>query len=86
VLDTKVLISGAFYAGPPLQVLQSCIKGEFQPQRRRSGESLRILEDHLSPRALGLVIEWAAQHRNELWENWELTKNNQAPKNIEPLK
>jgi hypothetical protein len=39
-----------------------------------------------SPRALGLVIEWAVQHRNELWQNWELAKNNQAPKKIEPLK
>ncbi len=34
-------------------------------------ESLRILEGHLLPRALGLVIEWAAQHRNELLNNWE---------------
>jgi hypothetical protein len=49
-------------------------------------ESLRILEGHLSPRALGLVIEWAAQHRNELWQNWELAKNNHPPKKIEPLK
>jgi hypothetical protein len=49
-------------------------------------ESLRILEGHLSPRALGLVIEWAAQHRIELLQNWELAKNNQAPKKIEPLK
>jgi len=29
-------------------------------------ETFRILEGHLSPRALGLVIEWASQHRNEL--------------------
>jgi len=49
-------------------------------------ESFRILEGYLSPRALGLVIEWAAQHRNELLQDWELAKNNQAPKKIEPLK
>jgi hypothetical protein len=49
-------------------------------------ETLRILEGDLSPRALGLVIEWAAQHKNELLENWELAKNNQAPRKIEPLK
>lgn len=49
-------------------------------------ETFRILEGDLSPRALGLVIEWAAQHRNELLENWELAKNNQAPRKIEPLK
>jgi hypothetical protein len=47
--------------------------------------TLRILEDHLSPRALGLVIEWAAQHKNELLQNWELAKNNQAPRKINPL-
>jgi hypothetical protein len=49
-------------------------------------ESLRILEGHISPRALGLVIEWAAQHKNELLNNWELAKNNQTPNKIEPLK
>ncbi|MCK4303411.1 MAG: putative toxin-antitoxin system toxin component, PIN family [Candidatus Eisenbacteria sp.] len=30
VLDTNVLISGAFYSGPPLQILQACMGGEFQ--------------------------------------------------------
>jgi len=49
-------------------------------------ETLRILEGHLPPRALGLVIEWATQHQKELLQNWELAKNNQAPKKIEPLK
>ncbi len=49
-------------------------------------ETLRVLEGRLSPRALGLVIEWASQHSDELLKNWELAKNNQNPKNIEPLK
>jgi len=49
-------------------------------------ETLRIVEGHLTPRALGLVIEWAAQHQSELLQNWELAKNKQAPKKIEPLK
>jgi len=49
-------------------------------------ETLRILEGHLSPRALGLVIEWASQHRDELMQNWELARSNQAPRKIEPLK
>ena len=48
--------------------------------------SLRILEGQLPSRALGLVIEWASQHQSELLENWELAKNNQAPKKISPLK
>ena len=49
-------------------------------------ESLRILEGQLPSRALGLVIEWASQHQSELLENWDLAKNNQAPKKISPLK
>ena len=30
VVDTNVLISGAFYAGPALTILESFIEGEFQ--------------------------------------------------------
>ncbi|ABW67282.1 DUF4160 domain-containing protein [Desulfosudis oleivorans] len=48
-------------------------------------ETLRILEGNLSPRALGLVIEWASQHKTELLQNWELAKSNQAPRKIKPL-
>ena len=48
-------------------------------------ESLRILEGSLPPRALGLVIEWASQHKVELYDNWELTKNNLQPHKIESL-
>ena len=49
-------------------------------------ESFRVLEGRIPPRALGLVIEWASQHKDELSANWELAKNNQNPKEIEPLK
>ena len=48
--------------------------------------SLRILEGHIPPRALGIVIEWASQHKDELLSNWELAKSNQHPKKIKPLK
>ena len=34
-------------------------------------ETLSVLAGSLSPRALGLVIEWAAQHRAELRANWQ---------------
>ena len=30
VIDTNVLISGAFFAGWPLRILMSCVQGEFQ--------------------------------------------------------
>jgi hypothetical protein len=49
-------------------------------------ESFRILDGQLPSRALGLVIEWASGHQSELLENWDLAKNNQAPKKIAPLK
>lgn len=47
--------------------------------------SLRVLEGRISPRALGLVIEWASQHQEELLNDWELAKGNQTPRKIEPL-
>lgn len=47
--------------------------------------SLRVLEGRISPRALGLVIEWASQHQEELLNDWELAKANQTPRKIEPL-
>lgn len=48
--------------------------------------SLSILEGHIPPRALGIVIEWASQHKDELLSNWKLAKSNQHPKKIDPLK
>lgn len=49
---------------------------------------LGILEGYLPPKALGLVVEWASMHREELMDNWEnLRKNgNGLFKKIEPLK
>ena len=34
-------------------------------------DTLTTIRGHLSPRVLGLVVEWAAQHRSELIENWD---------------
>jgi hypothetical protein len=49
-------------------------------------ETLQVLRGRLSPRALGLVMEWTALHQEELLKNWELARS-QAPLNeIEPLK
>jgi len=48
--------------------------------------TLQVLGGNIPPRALGLVIEWASQHKDELLNNWELAKTNQAPEKIEPLK
>jgi hypothetical protein len=47
--------------------------------------SLGLLAGHLPPRALGLVTEWAAQHKAELLENWRLAASNKPLKKIPPL-
>jgi len=47
--------------------------------------TLQILEGSLPPRALGLVMEWAALHRDELISDWELARRNQPPEKIKPL-
>jgi hypothetical protein len=48
-------------------------------------EDLRILEGHLPPRVLGLVIEWAIKHQDELINDWNLIKDARYPEKIEPL-
>jgi hypothetical protein len=48
-------------------------------------ESLRVLRSTLQPRALGLVMEWAALHKTELLEDWELARAQAPLKSIEPL-
>ena len=48
-------------------------------------QTLRVLEGKISPRALGLVVEWASLHKEELMKDWELAKLNQPPEKIKPL-
>jgi hypothetical protein len=47
---------------------------------------LALLRGQLSSRALALAIEWAALHQRELLENWELMRQDQPPRKIDPLK
>jgi len=47
--------------------------------------TLRIMKGMLPPRALAMTIEWAAEHRSQLLEDWELCAMNQTPKQIPPL-
>jgi len=47
---------------------------------------LTVLEGYLQPRALGLVMEWAVIHRDELLSDWELAKNKKPLFPVEPLK
>ena len=48
-------------------------------------DGLTILSGSLPPRALGMVLEWAALHRGELLENWERLRRAERPRPIAPL-
>jgi Domain of unknown function (DUF4160) len=47
---------------------------------------LSVLLGTLPRRAMALVLEWAAEHREELMEDWHLCSQLQTPRRIEPLK
>lgn len=47
--------------------------------------SLRVLDGRLPPRALGLVVEWASQHSEELMKNWEEARKSRPVHKIDPL-
>lgn len=60
---------------------------------RHGGETAKIeiatgalMRGSLSPRALRLVREWVAEHRDELEDNFERVVNHEVPTQIEPLK
>ena len=48
-------------------------------------EDLRRLEGSLPPRVMGLVLEWASLHREDLMADWKLAKDKKPLRPIEPL-
>ena len=46
---------------------------------------LTLTEGSLPRRARGLVLEWAAEHRDELLKAWERAQHGEAPGKIAPL-
>jgi len=48
-------------------------------------EGLTLLEGRLSPRVLGLVMEWTALHQQELREDWNRARTLQPLVPITPL-
>jgi hypothetical protein len=44
-----------------------------------------LIAGDLPPRALGMVMEWAALHREELRENFSATMERRPTRKIEPL-
>lgn len=49
-------------------------------------DTLAIIGGKLPPRALGLVMEWAALHQKELLLLWQNAKEQKPVGKIEPLK
>lgn len=49
-------------------------------------ETLSVYAGRLSPRAIGLVMEWASVHRDELLEDWRLASSQMPLARIEPLR
>lgn len=48
-------------------------------------QTLRVIKGHLPRRALGLVLLWAEEHRDELEENWRLLERREPLQPIAPL-
>ena len=49
-------------------------------------KTLRIIQGNLSRRALGLVLDWAELHQDQLLQDWDLCQKDLMPNKIEPLK
>lgn len=48
-------------------------------------QTLVVFGGYLPPRALGMVIEWAAEHREDLLVLWERASNYQPLYRVPPL-
>ena len=48
-------------------------------------KELSVMEGELPPRVLGLVMEWAELHKNELLDNWDTVQKTGKYFKIEPL-
>ncbi len=47
--------------------------------------SLSAFAGSLPPRVMGLVVEWAALHRQELLDDWQRARAQDALQKIDPL-
>ena len=46
---------------------------------------LSVFSGQLPPRVMGLVVEWATLHRQELLDDWERARSQQELQKIPPL-
>lgn len=47
--------------------------------------TLTVLAGKFPPRALGLLVEWATQHQEELMADWQLARQDAELHSIAPL-
>ncbi|HIE99804.1 MAG: DUF4160 domain-containing protein [Pirellulaceae bacterium] len=48
-------------------------------------QTLAVIDGRLPPRATGLVMEWAAQHLEDLQRAWQQARDMQTLQRIDPL-
>ncbi len=48
-------------------------------------ETMEVIQGSVPKRALSLIREWAALHKDDLMEDWELCKQRKLPRKIPPL-
>ena len=48
-------------------------------------QTLALLRGSLSPRVVGMVMEWAVLHQTELMDNWERARQHESLQKIAPL-
>jgi len=76
------IIIRMFYGDHPPSHFHATYQGE---EVQVSIESLEVIKGRMRRRALVLVLEWAALHREELRRAWDVASRNQEPDKIEPL-
>ena len=47
--------------------------------------TLAVIAGRLPPRAMGLVVEWASLHRDELLADWQRARDSEPLERIDPL-
>ena len=61
------------------------LPASLPPQSHFLHASAVVMEGKLPARVLGLVMEWAELHKDELLENWDMIQNTGKWFKIEPL-
>ena len=76
------IIIRMFYGDHPPPHFHALYQGE---EVQVDIETLQIINGRMRGRALGLVLEWSALHREELRRAWAAASQNREPDKIAPL-